>query len=76
MYGVGDELRIHIWVLAKERCFCAFPNLAEKDFRGVHGQVGAAENGIICYEDSRSRLDIDRAQLVKDIDDAHASVPT
>jgi hypothetical protein len=48
--GVGDELPIRLWVAAKERCFCAFLNSAEKDFGGVCGQVGALENCIVCFK--------------------------
>jgi hypothetical protein len=34
--GIDDELPIRTWIAAKERCFSAFVNSAEKDFRGVH----------------------------------------
>jgi hypothetical protein len=74
--GVGDELPICIWIAAKECCFSPFLNSVEKDFRGIRGQVGAAENRIICFKESRSRLAIDGAQLVQDVDDVHAGVPT
>ncbi len=50
--GVGDELPIAIWIVL---------NSAEKDFRGVPGQVGAAENSLVCFKDGRSRLAIDDA---------------
>ncbi len=74
--GIGDELPIRIWVATEERQFSAFLNLAEKDFMGVRGQVGAAENCIVCPKDGKSRLAVDCAQLVQDINDVHAGVPT
>jgi hypothetical protein len=76
MDGVGDQLPIRIWVAAEERHLCAFLNLAKIDFGGVCGQVGAAENGIVCLKDGQSRLAVDHAQLIQDINDAHASMPT
>ncbi len=63
-------------IAAEERCFSAFLNSAEKDFRGIRGQVGAVENRIICFEDGRSKLAIDGAQLVQDVNNAHAVMPT
>jgi hypothetical protein len=33
--GVGDELPIRLWIMAKERCFSAFLNPLEEDFRCV-----------------------------------------
>jgi hypothetical protein len=56
--GVGDKLPIRIWVAAKEPCLCVFLNLAEKDLRGIRGQVGVLENSIVCLKDSWSRLAI------------------
>jgi hypothetical protein len=35
--GVGDELTIRTWIAANERCFSAFLNSTEEDFRCVHG---------------------------------------
>ncbi len=76
MDGIGDELLICVWIAAKERCFSTIFNSAEKDFRGIRSQVWTAENRIICFKDGRDRLSVDGAQLVKDVNDAHASVPT
>ncbi len=73
--GIGDELPICTWIAAKERCFSAFFNFAQNDLRGIRGQVGAAESHIVRFEDSMSRLAIDGAQLVQDVNDAHAGMP-
>ncbi len=74
--GVGDELPIRILIAAKEGCFSVFLNSVEKDLRGIGGQVGAAENRIAHFKDGRRRLAIDGAQLVQDVNDVHAGVPT
>jgi hypothetical protein len=76
MDGIGNKLLICVWVAAKECHLCAFLNLAKKDFGGIYGQVGAAENGIVCLEDNQRRLAIDCAQLIQYIYDAHAGMPT
>ncbi len=42
--GIGDEPPICVWIATEERCFSAFLNSAEEDFRCVRGQVGAAHH--------------------------------
>jgi hypothetical protein len=74
--GIGDKLPIRVWVAAEERHLCTFLNLVEKDFGGVRSQVGAVENSIVCLKDSWHWLVVDRAELIYNIYDAHAGMPT
>jgi hypothetical protein len=76
MDGICHKLTIRVGVAAEEGCLSTFFDLAKEEFTSIGSQVRDVEHCVVCLNDCRCRLAIDGAQLVQDVNDSHAGVPT
>jgi hypothetical protein len=74
--GICDKLPVRVKIAAQESHLSAFFDAREKDFGGSGGQVGAAKHSVNYLKHGRSRLTVDCAELIRNINHTHAGVPT
>jgi hypothetical protein len=74
MDDVCDKLLVGVRIPAQESCLCAFLDATEEDLGGVGSQVGATKHGVIHLNHGQSRLTVDCAELIKNINCMYARV--
>ncbi len=74
--GICYKLQIHVGVAVKEGRLSIFFDSAKEDFRSAGGWVRGVEYCVIGFEYGGCGLSVDCAELIKNIDHLHASMPS